>query len=117
MFAVGVVYFPDLGAAYSSWVWYFAEAGMALLGGTLSMALARIVDCRGLAGLGAASLGVMLVHKFPVMLVQGFAGRFGGLEVWEIGGLAVGVTVAVTAVSWLVTAGLKRWAPWTVGLV
>lgn len=115
MFALGVKFFPDLAAPYSSWMWYFAEAGMALLGGVLSMALARIADCRGLAGLGVASLGVMLVHKFPVMFVQSFAGRFGSLGVWEVGGLVVGVTVGVTAVSWLVTAGLRRWMPWSVG--
>lgn len=115
VFAIGVVFFPDLSVPYSSWVWYFAEAGMALLGGALSMVFARIVDCRWLAGLGAASLGVMLIHKFPVVLVQSFAGKFGGLEVWKVGALVVGGTAVVTALSWGAAKIIRTWAPWSVG--
>lgn len=115
VFALGVIYFPDLAAAYSSWTWYFAEAGMALFGGVLSMGLAKVVDCRLLAGLGVASLGIMLIHKFPILAVQGIVGRIGGLEAWQAGCLALGLAVTVTVLSWGAAKLIRKWTPWSVG--
>ena len=111
VFAAGVMVFPDFKAAYVSWTWYFAEAGMAALGCVLSMGVARLVDCRLLASLGAASLGIMLTHKFPVVAFQTVIGKCGQLTVASaaVGLLvALGLAVLVTALAWGVTRVMPR---------
>ena len=111
IFAVGVVVLPDFRAMYVSWIWYFAEAGMAALGCVLSMGVARLVDCRLLAGLGVASLGIMLTHKFPIVAIQAVIGKCGrlSLDSTAVGLLlALGIAVVVTVLAWVVTRVMPR---------
>ena len=114
IFAAGVVVLPDFGVMYVSWAWYFAEAGMAVLGCVLSMGVARLVDCRLLAGLGVASLGIMLTHKFPIVAIQAVIGKcdrltFGSVATGLL--IAFGIAVLVTALAW----GVARVMPRSVG--
>lgn len=114
IFAAGVVVLPDFGVMYASWTWYFAEAGMAALGCVLSMGVARLVDCRLLASLGVASLGIMLTHKFPIVALQVVIGKCGRLTFASVAAgllIAFGIAVLVTALAW----GVARVMPRSVG--
>ena len=114
IFAAGVVVFPDFRATYVSWTWYFAEAGMAALGCILSMSVARMVDCRFLASLGVASLGIMLTHKFPIVALQAAVAKCGGVAIDSVA-LGLLASLGVTAVATALARGVARVMPRGVG--
>ena len=111
----GAVMMPGLGLVYRSWQWYFIEAGLAVVGSVMTLALARIVDCRVFAGLGLASLGIMLMHKFPIVALQQMMGRLTGWNVWMASGTALVVAVAATVLAWGATVLVRRYAPLMIG--
>jgi len=63
-------FFPDLSLCHVTWKWYWAEIIMAILGSLSTLGLAQAIDCRLLQATGAASLGIMVIHKFPVLALQ-----------------------------------------------
>lgn len=92
--------FPNLWFAYSRWQWYLAAAGMAVLGAVITLSLSRLLDGVSLAKLGKRSLGIMVIHKFPVVALSGLFGMMGfdRMSAWG----AVGFAVVITAfVLWL----------------
>ena len=112
----GAMIFPDRLMAFRSWQWYLVEAGLAVVGSVMTLVLARLVDCRLLAWMGIASLGIMVTHKFPIVFLQSVIGKFGwfrAFERFETLAVAVGIAVVVTAVSWAVARLVRRWAPWS----
>ena len=62
--------FPDLSLAYGDWFWYSAYLMMGTVGVTLSFMWSLCLDSVPLCQLGVHSLGIMLVHKFGVVLLQ-----------------------------------------------
>lgn len=114
----GAVTMPDLVMAFYSWRWYFAEAGLAALGSVMTLALARCVDCRLLAVLGMASLGIMVIHKFPIVALQSLGTLqrvMNGLGNVTALGVALCIAIGVTAIAWGVTWCVRRVMPWAVG--
>ena len=112
----GTSVFPDLGMAFRRWSLYFAEAGLAVVGSVMTLALARFVDCRLLAGMGVASLGIMVTHKFPIVFLQSVAGKFecfGAFERLEMVAAALGIAVVVAAMSWGVARFVRKILPWS----
>ncbi len=69
-FAFVVAWFPDLIYAEVSWTWYLLSLFLAMLACWVTMMLARYIDCSVLQVLGGASMGIMLTHKFILLLFQ-----------------------------------------------
>lgn len=114
-------HYPDLGFLRKSPVWYGIHVGLAMVGVILSMEFARLVLCRQTVvrifeWFGSASLGIMLIHKFPVLAVQSCYRWLVPDECWwGAFGLAVLLAVGVTLCSaWCVNV-IGRWAPWSFG--
>ena len=105
----------------------FANIGMGVLGTFLSVAVARsrLWDVRlirplerCLIAIGLASLGIMLMHKFPIVALQEripvIRAMFGDDIVMAMIGTILVFTVA-TMVSYFATILLRRFAPWAIG--
>lgn len=100
---------------------------LALAGSCLSLAVAksRLWDksclnwCgRVLAKVGVASMGIMLIHKFPVVALQERIGAvrkmFVADSVTALAGMML-VTAASAAIAYFVTLTIRCYAPWMIG--
>ncbi len=70
VFGCVVAWFPDLIYSYIQWSWYWLSLLLAIFACWLTMQVAHHADCSALRNLGRASMGVMLTHKFVLMLAQ-----------------------------------------------
>lgn len=98
-------------------VWYLAFFAMALVGIVLSAMLSRHFSWTWLEKCGRASLGIMLLHKFAVLLLQvklPFVSRLSDIPLaFFVANLLV--LAAAVAASWLLTIVIRRYAPWAIG--
>ena len=110
---------PNHWAAHKSLVWYVAFDSIALLGIVVSYKLAeKLVGCTLFQRLGLAAMGIMLMHKYVVVLLQTKvvavsalckSGRAGAL-------LAVaGSVVVVLSISYMLAVAVKAMCPWMLG--
>ena len=100
---------------------------LALAGSCLSLAVAksRLWDkpclnwCgRTLAKIGVASMGIMLIHKFPVVALQERIGIVRRMFVSDSANALVGmvfVAAASAAIAYFVTLAIRCYAPWMIG--
>lgn len=68
-----------------------------------------------MADLGRMSMGIMLVHKFAVVFLQERVGRISDLFRGNVGMALAGValvTGVATAISYLMSRGVRKWMPW-----
>lgn len=106
----------------------FAYAiSLALAGSCLSLAVSRstlwdkacLTWCgQMLAKLGVASMGIMLIHKFPVVALQERVGAVRRMFVADCANALVGmvfVTVTSASIAYFVTIAIRRHAPWMIG--
>lgn len=98
--------------------WWPVYAAVASVGCILSACWAQLLPCRGLAVCGTASMGIMLMHKFPVVflelkvrLVREILGM--GIVGALVGSMAVTVVVVFACI--LANKVVKRKAPWALG--
>ena len=106
--------FPDLGVCWVRGSWCLAEVGMAVWGGLASLIVACGLESRVLRVLGGASLGIMVLHKFPLMTAQMFVPQ-GELALWTCWLVVGALSVGVTALALLLTKLVRRWLPIALG--
>lgn len=91
---------------------------MALGGFLVALAVAKKLSWRGWASLGGCSLGIMLVHKFPLLFLQMVSRKLtgGSLQGMVVEGVScVLVFCLALAVAWWGVGIARRFAPWIVG--
>ena len=94
-----------------AWAWVFVS--MVLIGA--SAILAQSLKWKALEVVGKASLGILVLHKFPILAIQAIPSL--REIVFGQGGLflCLAVSVGVAIVSVAVTEVIRRIAPWTLG--
>ena len=107
--------YPDLVVGYISWRWYFYTVLLAMAGCMLSLCTAMIWKPKVLVGLGVASMGIMLTHKFFIMPVQLCYGRLASFGTIVVLLAAAVLLVTVSLISYGVTVAIRRFMPIMVG--
>ena len=109
---------PNAYVAHYRMTWHLVFFVLALAGIALSARLAKTLPFKFLASCGSASLGIMLMHKFVVLLLQvkiPLVARFGETSTvlfW----LANAVVLAASVIaSYWATRLVRRFAPWALG--
>ena len=118
-FCFVVTRLPDPWVANISTFWWVVYLLVAAVGTVLFAFIAHIVRLRVLSACGVASLGIMLIHKFPVVFLelkvacvrQLFNTGAGGAL-----GATVGLTALVVILCYCCFLLLRRVAPWAVGV-
>lgn len=105
---------------YPKAVWCQAYTFFLTLGNIMGWwLLSQILPWRAVAFCGASSLGIMLVHKFPVLFAQNFLDPVRNLFTGSIS-LAVAGTVGVTlfavGMCFVAQMVIARWMPWVLGM-
>ena len=117
LFVVACYLTPNCYYGQFNAVWYLAFFAMALVGIVLSAMLSRHFSWTWLEKCGRASLGIMLLHKFAVLLLQvklPFVSRLSDIPLaFFVANLLV--LAAAVAASWLLTIVIRRYAPWAIG--
>ncbi|MDO5684473.1 MAG: acyltransferase family protein, partial [Propionibacteriaceae bacterium] len=100
--------------------WYGHPAlfyAAAACGIVATLALAWLLEpVRALSSIGAASLTILVLHKFPVVGLQVLASRWTELAVWQGVLVVLGISVVATLLSWACHRPLVRWMPWSIGV-
>lgn len=117
-YVVVVLALPDPGLM-CRWYWRLVDMALAAVGCVLFAEVARAWNGRWLAACGVASMGIMLIHKFLVVILEikvGVVRTFlnDGL-IAALVGCAV-LTFVITAISYVVSKLLQRKASWSLGL-
>lgn len=108
-------WWPDLGLGWQSGAWYAAHLGVAALGSWVCVIGVRGWTCRWLEGLGAESLGIMVLHKFFVLACQvGCRSVRGQVPDVVMVVLAVVLAVGVAGACGALSRGVRRALPWVV---
>jgi len=107
--------YPDLALGYISWKWYFYTVVLAMAGCLLSLCTAMVWQSKILVGLGVASMGIMLTHKFFIMPIQLCYGRLANFGTIVVLLAAVFLLVAVSFISYGMTVVIRRFTPIMVG--
>lgn len=81
--------------------------------------LSQALPLRGIAFCGMSSLGIMLMHKFPVLFAQNFLAPvrnlFTGSIPLVVAGTAI-VTLFAVGMCFVVQVVIARWMPWALGM-
>lgn len=129
---------PNMGIAWWQWKWFVVQGLMAVWGSVLLFVTVKkfhhhavstpfpdTAFLASLSRLGLASLGIMVTHKFLVLVVQLGMGRFAGrvpvreaadgtlAVVWLVGALAI--SVGITYLTYRLTLLLRRTVPFALG--
>ena len=114
----GVILTPNAMYASRTWGWSLLFSGLAIVGiGTLFF-LIGIADWRMVRIWGAASMTIMLLHKFLVIFLQLKVPLFRGMSAqggWRMA--VVTAVVSVAAVAFCIAANwlIRRFTPWMLG--
>ena len=118
VYSIAVCLLPNPWIMVENWRWWMVFMPLAMIGCVLSACLSQIMKWRGFAICGAASMGIMLVHKFPVMFFELKLPIVRQVMARGIGGALIGcsaVALVSLALSWTVSALSRRWIPWVLG--
>ena len=131
LFTIITILLPDMAWAWMRWGGYLTAAGMGVAGCVLSLVVASFFDehtgengspgrwtCL-LGRLGLLSMGIMLIHKFPLCGMQFVAMRLRLLDGFDSGVyvfVVVMVSAAVvTVISYLASVVVRRCVPIALG--
>lgn len=95
-----------------------AHFAMALGGFLVALAVAKKMSWRGWVSLGGCSLGIMLVHKFPLLFLQMISCKFVSAHLQGVVGESVSCALVFClslAVAWWGVGIARRLTPWIVG--
>lgn len=103
---------------YESGCWALVTPIITLLVVLWSGALAQAFPIKGLAWLGLCSMGIMLMHKFPVMALQ-----FGCAPIrWAVSaslvgavGISILLSIVVSVLCGVLHQTIRKVAPWMIG--
>ena len=97
---------------------YVKEIAVAVVMICVMIALAQRNVWRYFAFLAPMSLGIMLVHKFPLVAVQLLVGKlhFGLAATWSSLMLCVTMFIALTLACYFVSRYIVCWFPWCLGV-
>lgn len=111
---------PNYYMRWNSSYWFVIFTIMAIIGVILSTCIAKSIPSQWLARLGQASLGIMLMHKFPVLFFQVrlpfliYMLQKSETLFW-VGNIIVMVASILSC--YVITCFIIRCAPWTLGKV
>lgn len=117
-YVAGVCLLPDPWVAKVNVGWAIVFWLVAVVGCVLSMEIAKVLKGRWLAACGVASMGIMLMHKFPVLFLELKVPMVRQMVGAGIVGALVGsvlLVAVVTGICYSLTWMVKRWAPWALG--
>ena len=113
-----VVWSPDFYSAVASDFWMAVFALFAVFGTAVSAAYAALFRFRAVSALGTASLGIMLMHKYPLMAcclkIPFLKSLCAGTPVRCAAGVVASTAVA-TAVSWIAAKAVIKIFPPALG--
>ena len=122
VFVVLVWYLPNNTIYFRSHLcWYLVETVLGCLGAFLSIGVAMVMP-KMLSGmcfqLSATSIGIMFLHKYIVLAVTVVPGVKGLWASSLPGGFLISLfTIIVSTVTaWAISACIKRFAPWIIGM-
>ena len=131
LFTIITILLPDMAWAWMRWGGYLTAAGMGVAGCVLSLVVASFFDGHTkdngspgrwtclLGRLGLLSMGIMLIHKFPLCGMQFVAMRLRLLDGFDSGVyvfVVVMVSAAVvTVISYLASVVVRRCVPIALG--
>ena len=105
---------------YPNAVWCQAYTFFLTLGNIVGWwLLSQTLPWRAVAFCGVSSLGIMLMHKFPVLFVQNFLAPVrnlftGSIPLAVVG--TVGVTLFAVGMCFVAQMVIARWMPWALGM-
>lgn len=117
---LGAAYFVSYSTGmYKDYLWWLLITAMGTLGIVVSAGIAKIVSLRVLVICGEISIGIMMLHKLPLLAMQ--------MKVWIVkqmitsGGLsaaigAIGLIAVALGISLIASLMIKKIAPWALGM-
>lgn len=97
---------------YENLLAFYVSAFCSVVGFAL---LARCLSCKWLTYMGKNTLPILLMHKFPIVFMQMFLGKYMERNLWA--GVGISVAIAVVACTASIFAGqiITMWMPFVLG--
>lgn len=97
---------------YENLIVFYVSAFFSVMGFAL---LARCLSCKWLTYMGKNTLPILLMHKFPIVFMQLFLGKYMERNLWAGVGISVMIAVAACTASILAGQIITMWMPFVLG--